>query len=569
MGVAFLRAGSNCNDPAAKEAFMTNHAVLFELNSIQSWIAESGRLRDLIGGSELIDLMTNESAEGNLLDCVLQSCDAQQAIRFSRRSGGAFYAFCADEALLRHFEALWVLAVQHWAPGLGFSVSRGHGQSELDAFRNARKSVDQAAARPLQIPAAAPIAARHRRTGAVASVLDRHDGPVDAASARKKAFSRPDHAGFITRFSPPGVGWRDWPTNLEAGEQSMPFAGDLRTVALIHADGNGMGQILRNLSAAAQARPDQFIGIFRGFSDALDASIQTAARHAAVTVLLPARVRATDCLAARPIVLGGDDVTVLVRADLALAYALAFARAFESESRRLLQQKLAGFDVAGLPQQLTLGIGLVYMGASQPFSMAADLSEDLMRRAKDLAKQQAGTSAVPASSIKFHRITSSLVDDYDEVLRHELTHRGDDDGDAYRDVLPAYFLDDTQQPNLGDLLSLQHLLGDEDMARGPTRQLLTLVGLAPADARMRYRRWRQLMQDNKRETLQRFDEWVCKLLGCNVDRIKDLPYGPPDREHLRHSPLGDVLALHGAGNDTRCCAIADSDQSATALEAAV
>lgn len=39
---------------------MTYHAVLFELNSIQSWIADSGRLRDLIGGSELIDLMTNQ-----------------------------------------------------------------------------------------------------------------------------------------------------------------------------------------------------------------------------------------------------------------------------------------------------------------------------------------------------------------------------------------------------------------------------------------------------------------------------------------------------------------------------
>lgn len=511
---------------------------------------------------------------------MLESCDARQAIpiRFSRRSGGAFYAFCADEALLRRFEALWVLAVQHWAPGLGFSILRGHGQTELDAFRDARESVDHSVVRPLQVPAAAPIAARNRRTGAVAVVLDPRDGPMDAASARKKAFSSPDHSGFIERFSPPGITWRDWPMNLEpdAG-QSMPFAGDMRTVALIHADGNGLGQILRDLGTVAQGRPDQFIEIFRGFSDTLDASIQTAARQAAETVLLPARNGAKQCLAARPIVLGGDDVTVLVRADLAMAYVLAFARAFESESRRLLQQNLARFNVPGLPQRLTLGFGMVYMGASQPFSMAAGLSEALMRRAKNLAKQQAGASAMPASSIKFHRITSSLVDDYDAVLRDELTHwlqqdRGDKNPIGYRDVLPAYFLDDTNQPSqpsLRELLALQRLLGAEDMARGPTRQLLTLVGLAPADARTHYRRWRQLMQDNKPKVLQRFDALICKLLECDAGAITDdLPYGPPDSGHLRHSPLGDVLALLGAGNDMQCCAIADSDQPAPAQGAA-
>jgi hypothetical protein len=46
------------------------HALLFELNAIQSYLFASGRLRDVIGASELIDRLTNREAHDNLLDAV-------------------------------------------------------------------------------------------------------------------------------------------------------------------------------------------------------------------------------------------------------------------------------------------------------------------------------------------------------------------------------------------------------------------------------------------------------------------------------------------------------------------
>ena len=45
-------------------------ALLFEAQSIQSYLFATNRLRDAVGGSELLDALTNHQTKGNLLDGV-------------------------------------------------------------------------------------------------------------------------------------------------------------------------------------------------------------------------------------------------------------------------------------------------------------------------------------------------------------------------------------------------------------------------------------------------------------------------------------------------------------------
>ncbi len=543
---------------------MSYHAVLWEAKSIQEFLFQSGRLRDVIGASELVDSLTRE-----LLDEALKGLGMEEGkdIVFSRRAGGAFYAFSAQRQTLEDFIALWSLLVQQYAPGLAYDIGLSNGSqgypTHLEADKSARESLRQDGSRHRPaLPIAAPITERSRRTGLAAVAMSTgKDGVMDAGTRRKKALSDPAHAeknGFIRRFSPSEgqLSWKDWPMDMEPGDKnSFPYQGDNRTVALIHADGNGLGQLLMNARTAAKQHPEKFIDIFQTLSEGLDACTQHAAQDAVSQVLLPARTNGQP-LPARPIVLGGDDLTMLVRADLAMPFLQAFVNAFEKRSKEFMAS-LETQQVTGLPKQLTIGAGIVYLGASQPFYLASHLAESIMGEAKKMAKKIDKND--PPSSVVFQRITTSLVDDYDTIIERE--HTWQHDGTHYTDTLGSYLMGSVYAdhlPRLDDLLSLQALLGQQDMARGPTRQLLTLIGLSPGQAQSRYRRWRQLMKDNKPKA---YKEFMARMKALIPEFSEDapLPYAELESEDASlpyaeledekwFSPLGDALTLNAVKN---------------------
>ena len=524
---------------------MKHHCFLFEARSIQEYLFQSGRLRDVIGASELVDSLT-----GELLDDVLAALDFFEGrdLSFSRRAGGAFYAFSTDADVLERLAALWTLTVQQYAPGMAYDIGLSReAATHLAAFDNTKKAIQQDAARNRSpLPVASPVTQRSRRTGLAATGLD-HDGtPVDAAALRKRLFADLSRANFIERFSPPEaqLRWLDWPRNLEADDDgAFPFLEDDRTLALIHADGNGLGQLLMRARNTVEQRPDEFLTLFRTLSQGIAASTKRAAQRATDEVLLPQRL--DGLMPARPILLGGDDLTILVRGDLGLPFVRAFASAFEQESRTAMEE-LTKLGVTDLPQRLTIGAGLVWMGANQPFYLASSLAESLMDTAKTRAK--AHSTADPPSAVAFYRVTSSLVDDYEFIIDQEHSH--EHGGQTLIDTASPYLLGTSDAgPRLDDLLDLQALLQQEGMARGPMRQLLTLLGLDPMQAKTVYRRWRRLMQEHRPDQLRHFDT----LLGKLVDKPEEaLPFGYPlDRtadESTRVSPLGDAVALLAVRN---------------------
>ena len=532
---------------------MTQHVLLFELDSIQSYLFASGRLRDVAGASELLDSLT--SGDDNLLDSVCKAAGIAGKVEFSRRAGGAFYAFSEDRAALETLRDLWTLAVQQYAPGLAYSLGMGRGNDAAEAFHDARRALmaDASRLRP-RLPAAAPVTERSRRTGEAAEHEDRKEGKIDAASQRRKRFADLAKASFLDRYTPDdaGLGWRDWPRNLEpdAEDGAFPFDGENRTIALIHADGNGLGQLLIRIKEAAKSKPDQFIKYFERFSKLVETITQAAAKATTQKVLLPVR-QDGECLAARPILLGGDDIIVLVRADLALRYCRVFAEAFEEASRKALERLGGEEGIEELPARLTLGFGVVYMRASQPFYLASHLAESLIAHAKKKAK--AIDRNDPPASLAFHRVTTSLVDDYEQIVERELTHRRD--GQTFIDTLGVYFLSDGQQPALTDLEDFVALLGRDDMARGPTRQLMTLMGHPGIQAEQRYRRWRQLMED-KQPPLRQFDDLLSRLAG--EQQHDGLPYARKENNEPWRTPLGDALALLGAGHRLETAAQEDA-----------
>lgn len=538
--------------------------MLFEVKSIQTYLMASGRLRDIIGASELVDRMTrkadvDQAAPDSLLDAVLQSVDGAQSIQFARRAGGALYAFSQDGGALRRFARLWTLSVQHWAPGIGYALGWGCENSMLESFNAAREDLRQNASRTVPVfPIPAPVTARTPRTGKAAIARDRGREFVDAAGARSRRLADSDDAGFFLRYSPPEahLGASDWPRDMDpaaakdaeqgarTGNAAFPFVDEDRSIALVHGDANGMGQVLVALNQSVRKSPDEFLKQYQRFSDAIDQSTCIAARQATREVLLPARHTPQSALAARPILLGGDDVVVLVRADLALRYVQCFAEAFESQSATMLEH----LDVPGIPPRLTISFGIAFVNASQPFSSAVRLAESLMTEAKHRAREHAPDGIAP-STVCFHRISGTVLDsEYRDIVEHELTlyESNGENRTSYIHTLGAYSLqaDHLGLPTLDDLARLHSVLCSQNMARGPMRNLLNLLQLAPPQARRAWKRWRQLMGDRDPNALAKFDTGMERLVP-SYDATSDVsgPYGRVDPRAPYRSPLGDVLTL--------------------------
>lgn len=547
---------------------MTVYACLFEAKSIQDYILRSGRLRHVVGASELLDALTP-----GLLDAVIDGLGVDaKALRFSRRAGGAVYLFTDSAEARDAFRDLWALAVRQYAPGLEFVLATGEGENDYAAYQKARVALQGARNRQApQLPAGTPVTRYAPRTGEPAVGLDGTLGLQDAATARfgQKRFWRPARGGLAARFAP-GIPTDAWPRNLEAEaddpEAAFPFWPDNRYLGLLHADGNGLGALLQALSGHVRSEPDAFVPLFSDFSAAVSQATTQAAQRATAEVLLPARgdtrragaphFSGEGLIPARPIVLGGDDLTILLRADLALPFARALLTAFEVESRAALAQVRARHPtVKGLPEALTAGAGIAFVKSSHPFHLAHELAEGLARHAKDHAKEGIEPDERVPPSLAFHRVTTACHGDYADILKAELTCGPA--GDPIRTSLGAYGLDATGPlPALADLDGLAAILGHEYMARGPARKLLTLLGQDLDEARRRYTRWREVMHGQvPKRLLDDLDERLGRLCGGLADDLPISKHGRP-----RRTPLGDLAALLALTHGTPA-------QSATGAEA--
>lgn len=534
---------------------MTHYCLLFEAKSIQQYILRSGRLRHIVGASELIDSLTRD-----LLDDALGALGVSDGaeVQLSRRAGGAVYLFSTSAKARNGFNALWSALVSQYAPNLEFIVANGQGDNDFAAYLDASQSLQAARNRqPAWLPAGSPVSAYAPRTGHPAVSNDQRLGMQDAATTRfgTERFWR---SGKLTAKFADAVPADDWPRNLERNGaddgRHFPFLPDNRYLAIVHADGNGLGQVLRSLAEQAKARPGEFVELFRDFSTAVAVATEGAARHATAKVLLPEKEKNEIPMPARPIVLGGDDLTVLVRADLAIAFTETFLQAFEEQTRATLSEVRKNYPaISGLPEALTAGAGIAFVKSSHPFHLAHALAESLAAHAKQVAKQAAkhkdngdAHGRIPPT-LACHRVTTASHGDYQDTLAQELTFGAA--APRIRTTLGAYGVDASPAqglPALADLQGLEALLGSEAMARGPARQVLTLIGQDHDDASRRYARWREVMSDREPKALEKLDAALSRLLPGGPAKDLGLPVSAAG--DLRISPLGDIAMLLAVGS---------------------
>jgi hypothetical protein len=443
------------------------------VQGIQDYIFETNKLNEIIGASEMVEYISTALIKEVFQELGLTFIDDQV---ITLAAGNIKYVFDSQEdcqALVRIFP----YKVASIAPGLSLSqavVSYDKAAEEQGGMGNfisvlENKLKQQRNRQPvahglgLMISRRAPLTGRpgvgfgDDRGSGEPEIIDANQKAKIAFADKKKLYDK------IIDKSQEGIRKHDFPALMD----DIASQDDGNWIAVVHADGNNLGKKMLAI-ASKGAKPRHF----RELSILLDKANTEAFAIALQKVVDEhlSKSEKNEKLPLRPVVLGGDDLTLIIRGDWAVDFTTAFLHAFEKATRELFRN----FDFEEFHQGLTACAGIAFIKPSFPFHYGADLSEQLCSYAKDKSKQLNENHS--PSSIMFHRVLSSFVDDnYQDLIQRELTVNMQDKNKTVSLANGPYFLHQGQDGymSIGQLVHMVRSVQNNDAPRSRLRNWLT------------------------------------------------------------------------------------------------
>jgi hypothetical protein len=431
---------------------ITVQRVHIELSRVQSWLFAVPRLRAMVGANALLgetlrvalpklardpgrDWMlapSNEAypcADGSdpLKDHDDPAADAKAGV-FSR-DGGHFEAQFARGAEAFSDEAADLLRSN--LPGLRFRVS-------IDGEPRTKSGVHLSTELPVLAPcewtgrglASAIVEQGDERPEVALDVAKRHE-----AARRTEDGTAVDVASLLcakTKLK-----------KLERAQELKELAGN-GYLALIHADGNGVG------SGAGKTDSERATFFYRNrvlLRRGVQKAIDTHCPDSGQAPLIP-------------LMLGGDDLLLVTRAEIALPFVVTLCEELDA-----LQKNSNGF-------KLTLGVGVVLAKHTIPIhrlhAVAEQLASSAKRRFRGLKEAEAKRSVVDWAVF-----STAWVDDPEEVRRRDWL-RGSGNELRVLSQRPVDVIGDGRPDSLQRLVR-----GAQQLARSPRSQFRYLVDQLP------------------------------------------------------------------------------------------
>ncbi len=429
------------------------------MQGIQGFIFQTNKLKEIAGASELVEQICTDQFEPLVGDFKKENAIVTAA-------GNIKYVF-DDEQQCRDFVRIFPKKVMEFAPGVTISqaVVKISGneinKGDIEELEKRLKAQRNKLFRPFDIGLMAVN--RSRRTGLPAKKEEEEDGEltaIDYGTHAKVGDYRERRKRIIESFFGT-IDSKRIPWNIESitGTKGRSYG----WLAVIHVDGNNMGLKMQEMSDEIEhSGTGQYGEKFREFSLRLDEATKKAAQHAYRETT---KTEKSDVEPCRPIVIGGDDLTIVIRADLALEFTKNFLANFENETK----DRLSRLGVKALQKGLTACAGIAYVKENYPFHYGYQLAETLCGEAKKRAKENLGDGELTPSCLMFHKVQDSFVEDYNDIREREL-HAGA----IWFDVGP-YYLEHKLKPTISRLQQcVAQLLDKEGNAvKSHLRQWLT------------------------------------------------------------------------------------------------
>jgi len=392
------------------------------IQGIQSFIFQTNELKDIVGASELVEqICTTEFAR--LINPELR--DNNQAYEQLKKDSNAILMAAGNIKYIFDDKAKCELIVLNFqkkivemAPGITVSqaVVEYTGADEstfegaINMLENRLRSQRNKPMRSMTIGLTGML--RSRKTG-LPAVKEIKGDYLDLATTKKRNEREKATLKLCENcFGIDSIRKNQVAFNIE------DITGKNDWIAVIHADGNGLGQIVQQIGTSA--------AVFKKFSSTLNECTLASAQSAFNKVKYHFENKNEDVIPIRPIVLGGDDFTVICRASFAVEYVEAFLKEFESSTKERLTKLANEFNgILNINQKeilqkgLTACAGISFIKSSFPFYYGYNLSETLCTQAKKEAKEI--NQQLAPSCLMFHKVQDSFVEDYSSIEKRELT----------------------------------------------------------------------------------------------------------------------------------------------------
>jgi len=445
---------------------MTQYLLAAEADKIQDLIFRASRLREVIGGSQLLSRFCDEVPQKILPD----------GAEIIVNDGGSFRILLNSEAEAREFGNR-LAGVYRLATGGTLTVAppvevsgdfKTAAENANKVLRQAKQHRDDFTATP-HLPYVAFCA-----SCGVGLAVEHSPRPGEArgqylcADCRAKRnesdpASTTNPGEFLTGFFKEVVGdcWGEyhWPGKKEDAEEKresdlpMDVARfDPRDyITYIVADGNSMGEVFGKCDDPAQLHT---------FSDSLKPTVYASLAEPTKYLLRRAdeeegRTRLSRFLPVLPLIAGGDDLFVLLPAPWALDFARRFAEAYEEKMGRLVEaRQIQDVDPP------TVAVAVIICKAKYPYYLAHDRGEELLKQAKRITKRWAlEHQKTPRSIVSFEVILGSRLG-------------GTEWSGTYRPTLGPYWVGDNVK---GWGIDIKHLMEQRYALRTlPRRRLAQL-----------------------------------------------------------------------------------------------
>jgi hypothetical protein len=359
---------------------------LYDLTGIQPYIFGSKALQENLGGSFLVD---------QALDRWLPEATDEAGAEFQWSGGGNAMVAASGPDQAREVATRLSVKLHERAPGLHLACAHADWDETTTAFGKTRRELEKklndykAGRWPPAAFDGAGVTAACASTGepAVAWEDDRWQGAASQARLHYAAQAQDHIQDIFPLDRNPGVKLT-WTKDIDRlgrsrGEQSM--------IGVIHFDGNGMGKRFRDTQSLKELR-DLSDAVKQAGKQTLQAALGwvlenlpgiTNRDHGGFLLHESDGPNPAHCFPVRPIVYGGDDITLVCEGRIALDLAAELLCAWRRHTCAL----------PGGVAHACAGVALVR--AHYPFYRAYLLAERLCRGAKDhLRKAEMEASAL-------------------------------------------------------------------------------------------------------------------------------------------------------------------------------
>lgn len=423
--------------------------VVIDTRQIQSYIFGSNRLRENIGASYLVKMVTEDWVKAVLDDQFSPEAvkrpieDAACPAQIVFAGGGNAVLYFREDGQGEMYIKSYSRAVMECAPHLQLAAV----VHQFGDFAELKTAVDDAMkkmgkAKQAQTPSTPlmglGVTVKCRSTGLAAMdmspvILGADDGGQYPVSAEilAKLRKREDANKLLDRFNPDDTRY-DFPYDLDNLGRS---AGEESYIAVVHIDGNDMGQRIKAYKDSLQDTKAYLDGS-QEMSDALNKVGETALREtidsliAALTyengqpvikhtnvagdeitkITLQETNNDTHYLPFRPIVFGGDDITFVCDGRLGISLALTFIKAFEAATEDFIDGK----------GKITASAGVAIVKSHYPFARAYGLAEALCKQAKMYRLHlMLDKHAEDVSCLDWHFALSGLLGSLSDIRQRE------------------------------------------------------------------------------------------------------------------------------------------------------